>query len=175
MVARKPPPQTLSAAQRDAAAATLRELAKAIHASAADSWTHVTVVGDLAALVTRLTMRLPAEWGAQASARLAEQLRRNSSPRSALSALLHIQTLIAGALSVPEPGGELAEAAQAAYQGSQHLLAALVTSDRERHGHHLGQADAHLAAAHARLAAWRNAPHPRSGGDHGPATRKQAS
>jgi hypothetical protein len=159
MASRKPLRSTLTSTQREAAAATLRELAKAAHATAGDSWIHVNLVGHLAALLARLASRLPADWGPYASSRLAEQLRVSTDPVGALTALLYVQTLLAGALDMPA-AGDLGSAAAEAYRASQSLLAALFApslADRERV---LADADSHLAAAHTRLATLRRMQQP---------------
>lgn len=158
MGTRKPPHQTLTAAQRDAAAKTLRELATAIHATAGDARIHVDVVGDLAALLARLTLRLPIRWGEHASTRLADQLHKGTGRAVVAEELLRLQTLIAGAMRVRGEDSELGLAAAVAYRASQHILAALLAPTPNHRERTLGTADAHLAAAHTHLAKDRNHP-----------------
>jgi hypothetical protein len=158
MGARKPPPSTLTAAQRDAAEATLRELAKAVHAMAGDAYLHVDLVADLAALLARLCSRLPAEWGQHASARLTDQLNKGKDENAAAAALLYLQTLIAGALNVPGVGGRLHHAGASAYLASRDLIAAAIAPAEYREPL-IAAADARLAAAHSHLAAERRPRH----------------
>jgi len=127
-----------------------------VYASAGNPFMHVEVVGDLAALLGRLTARLPGEWGQYAATRFAEQLGKGSDPAAALTVLLHLQTLIAAAIKVPREDRDVTTAAAEAYRASQQLLAALIApspTDRQRA---LAEADVRLAAAHASLAAHRS-------------------
>jgi hypothetical protein len=138
---------------------TLRELARAVHAAASDAWIHVDVVGDLGALLARLTSRLPAGWGQHASARLAEKLRSNANSAAVVTTPLYLQTLIAGALEVPGADQELHSAAAESYRAGQSLLAAVIAPSPAHRERMVDDADAHLAAAHTGLAAYRRAEH----------------
>lgn len=158
MGSRKPPPQTLTGAQREAAAAALRELAKAAHASAGDAWIHVQLVGDLGALLARLTSRLPPDWGPHASARMTEALSRGANPADAVRMLLYAQTLIAGAINPPGSQDAAMRAAGEAHLASQSLLAASIAPSPARRDESLADADTHLAASHTYLAGYRRRP-----------------
>lgn len=84
----------------------------------------------------------------------------SADPAGAVTVLLYVQALIAGAIDAPGASGDLGGAAAEAYRASQSLLAALIApspADLERV---VADADAHLAAAHTRLAAYRRAQQP---------------
>jgi len=153
---RKSPPSSLTAAQRDAAAASLHDLARAVSATASDAWAHADLVADLAALLARLCARLPAELGQHASNRLTDQLNRGGKENDAATELLYLQALIAGALNVPGVGGRLHHAASAAYLASRDLLAAAIAPTEYREPL-IADAYAHLAASQTHLAAERKA------------------